>query len=60
LADKQREFFAKYCADVSKGALLAGLVGLGTGQIRGLYLALDILIAAAFFVAAYLQEGKRR
>lgn len=59
MTDKQREFFAKFCADISKGALLAGLVGLGTGQIRGLYLAIDLALAIMFFLVAYIQEGRR-
>lgn len=59
MTEKQREFFAKYCADASKGALLAGLVGFGTGQVRGPYLAIDLAVAIAFFLVAYWQEGRR-
>jgi hypothetical protein len=56
---KQREFFAKYCTGISKGALLAGMVGLGRGQLRAAFAIGDLVLAVVFFVVAYIHEGRR-
>jgi len=57
--DKQRESIAKYLYDLSKGILLAGVIGYFTGNIAGWVVLVHLGLAANAFIAAYLLEGKQ-
>lgn len=57
--DGQRELVSKYLSDVSKGILLAGVVGFFTGNIAGWLVLIHLGLAANAFTAAYLLEGKQ-
>jgi hypothetical protein len=41
----QRELLSKYLSDLSKGLLLAGVVGIGTGKLTVVYIVVDMLMA---------------
>lgn len=55
---RQRELVSKYLSDVSKGILLAGVVGFFIGNVSGLLLVIHGIIASYAFWAAYLLEGE--
>ena len=53
----QRELISKYLSDLSKGLLVAAIVGWGTGKLRTEYVLIDIIVAFYTIVVAYLIEG---
>jgi len=57
MTQKQREYLSKYLADVSKGLLLAVVVGIGTGKLVVLYVVLMVLSAVFTCGLGYLLEG---
>ena len=53
----QRELLAKYLSDLSKGLLLAAIVGWGTGKLGTAYVLIDIMSAFYTIAIAYFLEG---
>ena len=56
MTTRQKESISKYFYDLSKGILLVGVVGLGTGKL-GWYVLFYFFAAGGFFWAALLLEG---
>ena len=56
MSKSQFELLSKYLSDVSKGILLAVVVGLGTGQLGWLFALLDIALAVYCLIAALWLE----
>jgi hypothetical protein len=50
---------SKYLSDLSKGLLLAAIVGWGSGKLRTEYVLIDIISAFYTIMIAYLLEGGR-
>jgi len=55
---KQRELVSKYLSDLSKGVLIAGMVGLGAGTLRWWVFLLDVFGASVAIGIAYWLEGR--
>jgi hypothetical protein len=58
MTGKQREYLTKYLSDVSKGTLLAVVIGVGTGKLSLGYIVLMLLGAVLTFAWGYLLEGR--
>jgi hypothetical protein len=56
---KQRESSAKYLYDISKGILLAGVIGIFADKIGVLFFLGHIALAIYTFFAAYWLEGRQ-
>ena len=56
LNEKQRESVAKYLYDVSKGFLLAGVVGILTNKVSTLAFIGHLIVASYAFVTALTLE----
>jgi len=52
MSKSQYELLSKYLSDVSKGILLAVVVGLGTGQLGWFFALLDLVLAGYCLIAA--------